>query len=437
VRLNLPEPNIQPADGLGEKIGRCVIAQTGCPANIFAHSPRSLSQAVGQMLDMGFERHALGRPRLEPAGRHFAGVSFGKTAQLDNALGSHIGITLDLCHQRIKHFMVGDEAGASQIPVRHLCLKVEIGEGGEAVIQPVDNALAHICGQGVTSLQKLLDFCHVLHCLLRSRPGVAWLCQSLGMASPLFDLSYRRALVVGGGTGLGRAMALGLASAGAHVTVAGRRPEPLNETASEIQAQGGQASAICCDALDPASIEALRGQMEAEGGCGILLYAAGAIQRKPTAEVSLEEWRRIMATNTDGALLCAQALRPLLAASGHGRIIFITSLTSHVALHEVAAYGASKSALLALTRSLGCEWGAEGIRVNAISPGVFVTDINRQLLEGTPRGQELRMRTPLGRFGLAEEVAGAAVFFASDAASFITGTCLPVDGGFLASGVNQ
>lgn len=246
-----------------------------------------------------------------------------------------------------------------------------------------------------------------------------------------FDVSGRRAVVVGGTSGLGRAIALGLHDAGVRVVAAGRRRDP------ELAALLGT-PAVSCDVGDRASVEALRdAAAEALGDVDVLVNCAGRTFRRPTAEVDDEEWTSLLDTNLTGMLRCCQAFYAPLKASGRGRIVNVASLSSFVAFHEVAAYGASKAGVLALTRSLGGEWARDGIRTNALVPGVFVTDLNRDLLLGTPRGQELRLRTPLGRFGEADELVGAAIFLCSDAASFITGTHLVVDGGFLASGVNQ
>jgi len=253
-----------------------------------------------------------------------------------------------------------------------------------------------------------------------------------------FDLSGRRALVVGGTSGLGRASALALARAGARTVATGRRSAEVDAVAVEIEAIGVSTFRQSADATDPRSLESLRARVEDEwGGLDILVYAAGRTVKAPTAELDLESWNAVRTVNLEGCLLTCQAFFPLLKESPHARIVTFASLTSTLAFHQVAAYSAAKAGVLSLTKSLGCEWGPLGVRVNAVVPGVFVTDLNRELLEGTPRGQELRMRTPLGRFGQAEELTPAVVFLASDAASFITGAAIPVDGGFLASGVNQ
>ncbi len=251
-----------------------------------------------------------------------------------------------------------------------------------------------------------------------------------------FDISKRTSVVIGGTSGLGRAIALGLADAGANVVACGRRSgETVTE---EIRSKGVRTLEITCDVSDRASIDAMRDAVLAEfGGVDILVNCAGRTFRKPTADVTEHDWSSLLDTNVTGILRACQAFYEPLKASGRGRIVNIASLTSFVAFHEVATYGPSKAAVLALTQSLGCEWAKDGIRTNAIVPGVFVTDINRALLDGTGRGQELRLRTPLGRFGEASELVPAALFLCSDAVSFITGTSITVDGGFLASGVNQ
>ncbi len=258
------------------------------------------------------------------------------------------------------------------------------------------------------------------------------------LLNPVLDISGRVAVVVGGTSGLGRTIALGLADAGVHTVATGRRQELVATVSQEILSRGVRTVGVTSDVQSQDSLDLLNEQVVAEfGGVDILVFAAGRTFRKPTAEVTAEEWSSLFDTNVTGGLRAAKAFYEPLKASGRGRIVNIASLSSHVAFHEVSAYGASKAALLALTQSLGCEWAKDGIRTNAIVPGVFVTDLNRELLNGTARGRELLARTPLGRFGDASELVGAVLFLASDGASFITGASLSIDGGFLASGVNQ
>lgn len=256
--------------------------------------------------------------------------------------------------------------------------------------------------------------------------------------SALFDLSGKRTVVLGGTTGIGRALSVGLAAAGADVVATGRRVEPLEETAAAIEALGRRTVRQTADVGDRASLIALRDRVARDlGSVNILVNCAGRIRRVPTLEIEESEWNSIIDTNLTGTLRGCQVFAPQMLERGAGRIINIASLNSFVSFHEVASYAASKAGVAALTRSLAVEWSRRGVLVNAIAPGVFRTALNHQLLDSTPRGQELLMRTPQGRFGSVEELVGAAVFLASDAASYVTGVVLPVDGGFLASGVNQ
>ncbi len=255
--------------------------------------------------------------------------------------------------------------------------------------------------------------------------------------SELFDLSGRVAVVMGGTSGIGRAIAAGLAQAGADVVATGRREKNVQEVAAEIEKAGRKTLRHTVDASNRDSIDALRNAvLQKFGRVDILVNSAGQIFRKPTVNISESEWNTLLDVNLTGTLRACQSFYEPLMASGHGRIVNIASLNSYVSFFEVAAYAASKSGVLGLTRSLAVEWAQKNINVNAIAPGVFRTELNSGLLDGTDRGRELLTRTPMKRFGKIPELVGTAIFLASDAASFITGQCIAVDGGFLASGVN-
>lgn len=253
----------------------------------------------------------------------------------------------------------------------------------------------------------------------------------------LFDLTDRVAVVIGGTSGLGCAIAVGLAEQGARVVPAGRRPEKVEEICSRIEAAGVETLRRTADVLDRASLDYFRDAvLERFGRVDILVNAAGITAKHPTATVPESQWESLFDTNLNGAFRACQCFYEPLKASGRGRVINIASLGSYLAFHQVAAYCAAKSALLSLTRSLACEWARDGISVNAIAPGIFPTELNSAIINGTPRGRELIMRTPMARFGRPEELVGTAVLLASDGASFLTGQCIAVDGGYLASGVN-
>ena len=258
------------------------------------------------------------------------------------------------------------------------------------------------------------------------------------MPYPGLDLSGRTAVVIGATSGIGLAIARGLAAAGADVVATGRRQELVDEAADAIEAAGRRTLRVTTDVTDPGSLEALRQAVhDSLGTVDILVNAAGITTRQPTLEMDETRWREILDTNFTGTLRACRIFGRDMVARGYGRIVNIGSLTSVVALYEVAAYGASKAAVASLTKSLAIEWARAGVCVNAILPGVFRTALNAGLLDGTARGGELLLRTPMGRFGNVDDLVGAAIFLASESARFVTGQLLAVDGGFLASGVNQ
>ena len=252
------------------------------------------------------------------------------------------------------------------------------------------------------------------------------------------DLTGKVAVVIGGTSGIGRAIAHGLAEAGADVVATSRRVDQVEAAAKEIEDRGRRTLRLTSDVSDRPSLEQLlHRSASAFGKVDILVNSAGRTKRTPTLDVPESEWNDIMETNLTGVLRACQVFGRHMIERGYGRIVNIASLSSFIALHEVAAYAASKAAVASLTKSLAIEWARHGVCVNGIAPGVFRTPLNQKLLDETPRGQEFLMRTPMGRFGKVTELAGAAVFLGSDAASFVTGEILVVDGGFLASGVNQ
>jgi NAD(P)-dependent dehydrogenase (short-subunit alcohol dehydrogenase family) len=258
------------------------------------------------------------------------------------------------------------------------------------------------------------------------------------MDKSLFDLTGSVAVVIGGTTGLGRAIALGLAAAGADVVPSARRVKEVEQVAAEIEALGRRSLHVPSDVLKRETLQALHDAVVAEfGKIDILVNAAGTTSKSPTLDVTEADWSRIIDTNLTGTLRACQIFAPTMVKAGYGRIINLASLSSFVGFSGVAAYSASKAAVASLTKVLAIELADSGVNVNAIAPGVFPTPLNASLVQGTARGEELLLRTPMGRFGKAHELAGPAIFLASQAASFVTGEVITVDGGFLASGVNQ
>lgn len=252
------------------------------------------------------------------------------------------------------------------------------------------------------------------------------------------ELTDKTAVVVGGTSGIGRAIAHALAEAGADVVATSRRMQQVEATANEIEERGRRYLRVTSDVSNSDSLrDVLDACLTAFGKVDILVNSAGRTKRAATLDFSEQDWASILDTNLTGTLRACQIFGRHMIERKYGRIINIASLSSFVALYEVAAYSASKAAVASLTKSLAVEWAAHGVNINAIAPGVFRTALNQKLLDQTERGREFLLRTPMKRFGQVEELAGAAVFLASDAASFVTGEVLVVDGGFLASGVNQ
>ena len=258
------------------------------------------------------------------------------------------------------------------------------------------------------------------------------------MGHPLLDLTNKTAVVIGGTSGIGLALVRGLAQSGANVVATGRREELVRKVAAEIVALGRRSLAQACDVTDNASIERLLQSARKEfGSVQILVNCAGRTRKMPTLDFPESEWNAIIETNLTGTLRACRVFGRHMVEQRYGRIVNIASISSLVSLYQVAAYSASKAAVASLTKSLAIEWAPSGVCVNALVPGVFRTDLNAGLLDGTERGKEFLLRTPMRRFGKVEELVGATVFLASEGASYVTGHLLVVDGGMLCSGVNQ
>jgi len=251
------------------------------------------------------------------------------------------------------------------------------------------------------------------------------------------NLTGMKAVVIGGTSGIGKALALGLARAGADVAASSRSSDMVNSTADEIESLGVASLRVCSDVCDRRSLESLRDSVVTSfGTIDILVNSAGVTRRVPTLEMDEPTWNEIFNVNLTGTLRACQIFGENMLKQRFGRIINIASLSSFVAFQEVAAYGASKTAVASLTRSLAVEWSNLGVTVNAIAPGIFPTLLNRKIID-SPRGHELLLRTPMGRFGEPPELVTTAIYLASRETSFTTGQIITVDGGMMASGVNQ
>jgi NAD(P)-dependent dehydrogenase (short-subunit alcohol dehydrogenase family) len=264
------------------------------------------------------------------------------------------------------------------------------------------------------------------------------------MSKP-FDLGGKVALILGGSGGIGRALASGLGEAGARLFLCGRDGAKLEGVVNGLRQAGHQASGFVADARDPAGFDPLFERVAGEAGrLDLLINCQGINIIKPTADFTVEDYDAVMDTNLKSVFFACQAARRLfLAQDGQqgaqggargGSIINIASLSAHRGWPGAVIYGVSKHGIVGLTKGLAAEWAGDGIRVNAISPGFFMTDMNRERMSAD-RKQLALARTPARRFGEVEELAGAAVYLASDAAGFVTGADIAVDGGFLASGL--
>jgi NAD(P)-dependent dehydrogenase (short-subunit alcohol dehydrogenase family) len=251
-----------------------------------------------------------------------------------------------------------------------------------------------------------------------------------------FSLRNRIAVVLGGTSGIGHAIALGFAEAGATVVASSRRLELVESTAGELEELGSKTLRLTSDVSDRRSLQTLCGKvLEEFGRVDICLVTAGVLKKEPSADVSEDDWARVIDVNLSGTFRANQVFGRQMIQQGSGVIINTGSMTSFVSFAEVASYNASKAGVKMLTETLAVEWAPLGVRVNAIAPGVFRTPLNTKVLDIPQRMEAIIKRTPMGRVGTLDEMIGAAVFLASDAAKFVTGVTIPVDGGFLAKGI--
>ena len=247
-------------------------------------------------------------------------------------------------------------------------------------------------------------------------------------------LAGRFALITGASKGLGQAMALALADAGATVALVSRDAAKLNEVAAEIRARGGRAEVFAADVTDEAQVARVREEFTAQcgGALHILINNAGINIRKPVTDFTLEEWSRVMNTNLTSAFLLCRAFVPLMRGHGYGRVINMTSIMAHISLPGRTAYSASKTALLGFTRALALELAPDQITVNGISPGPFATEMNKPLMENAELNAQFVSKIPLGCWGRVEDIGKLALYLCSEDAGFITGTDILIDGGWTA-----
>ena len=247
-------------------------------------------------------------------------------------------------------------------------------------------------------------------------------------------LNGRTALITGASRGLGKAMALALAEAGAGIALVSRDETKLNEVAKQIRSGGGRAEVFAADVTDEAQVARVRDAVAEKfgGALHILVNNAGINIRKPLTDFTLAEWRSVLDTNLTSVFLMCRAFVPMMKGRGYGRIVNMTSMMSHISLPGRTAYSASKTALLGFNRALALELAAEKITVNGISPGVCDTEINAPLMQNAELRAQFLAKIPVGRFGLPDEIAKLAVYLCSEEAGFITGTDIVIDGGWTA-----
>lgn len=245
-----------------------------------------------------------------------------------------------------------------------------------------------------------------------------------------FDLTGKRAIVTGASRGIGRSLAIGLAAAGAQVVLLARSPDALTEVAQEIESATGRAAEVAvCDLRDAASVRKAVDEVTTRGAVDVLINNAGINIRTPAVDVTDEEWQTIIDTDLRGTFFMAQQVGRTMVAQRSGSIINVSSVGGHVALRTGVVYAAAKAGVIQMTKVLAMEWGKHGVRVNGIAPWYFRTPLTEKLLADEQYHADVVGRTPLGRVGRVEELVGPAVFLASDAASYVTGHTLFVDGG--------